>query len=102
MSEQNDQGKTRIQSALNLTVIGIFGQVGCLTLVIVFLALFAGLWLDQMFDTKPLFTILLMVGSVPVTLFLMYWTVTWATNRIKPVKEAKANNNSSEEEANRE
>ncbi|MEJ5223745.1 MAG: AtpZ/AtpI family protein [Anaerolineales bacterium] len=101
MSDQNDQGKNRLQYALNLTVIGIFGQVGCLTLVIIVLALFGGLWLDGLFDTKPLFTIILMVGSVPVTLFLMFWTVTWATRRIKPINNSKATETSSQEETNR-
>ncbi len=101
MSDQNDQGKNRLQYALNLTVIGIFGQVGCLTLVIIILALFGGLWLDGLFDTKPLFTVILMVGSVPVTLFLMFWTVTWATRRIKPINKSKATETSSQEETNR-
>ncbi len=101
MSDQNEQAKNRLQYALNLTVIGIFGQVGCLTLVIVILALFGGLWLDGLFGTKPLFTVILMVGSVPVTLFLMYWTVMWATRRIKPVNKAVAAENTSQEETNR-
>lgn len=93
--------KNRFQYALNLTVIGIFGQVGCLTLVIIFLALFGGLWLDGMFDTKPLFTIVLMVGSVPVTLFLMFWTVIWATRRLKSVDEKKTKENPLQEETYR-
>lgn len=101
MSDQDAQGKNRFQYALNLTVIGIFGQVGCLTLVIILLALFGGLWLDGLFDTKPLFTVILMVGSVPVTLFLMFWTVTWATRRIKPLDKKNSTENSSQEETNR-
>ncbi len=101
MSDQGDQGKNQFQYALNLTVIGIFGQVGCLTLAIILLALFGGLWLDGILDTKPLFTVILMVGSVPVTLFLMYWTVMWATRRIKPIDQKKTKENSLQEETHR-
>jgi F0F1-type ATP synthase assembly protein I len=42
-----------------------------------------GLWLDKMFDSKPLFTVVLMIASVPVSLVLMYKVVMWATSRIK-------------------
>ena len=49
------------------------GQVGCLTLLIVFLAVFGGLALDRVFDTKPMFTIVLLVGSAPLALFLTFW-----------------------------
>jgi MFS-type transporter involved in bile tolerance (Atg22 family) len=86
MRQPDDQGKGKYQYALNLTVVGIFGQVGCLTLIIILTALFAGLWLDKYFNTKPLFTIVLMLGSMPVSLLLMYKIIMWATRRIKPVK----------------
>ena len=74
----------------------VAGQVGCLTLVVIFIALFAGMWLDKAMDTKPLFTIGLLIGSVPVTLFLMFWVVRAATSRIKPSRTQE----SSEEEPN--
>lgn len=54
-----------------LAVGALLGQVGCLTLVVILVALVAGLWLDRQLDTRPLFTVLLMLGSVPVTIFLM-------------------------------
>ena len=87
MSQPEKKEKDRLQYAMNLTLASIAGQVGCLTLAIIFLALFAGLWLDRYFDTKPLFTIVLLIGSVPVTLLLMFSVVRAATNRIKPVQE---------------
>lgn len=86
MSQPEKQGKDRFQYAMNLTLASIAGQVGCLTLVIIFVALFAGLWLDRYFDTRPLFTIVLLIGSVPVTLFLMFRVVKAATSRIKPIQ----------------
>jgi hypothetical protein len=87
MSQPENQGTDKRQYAFNLTIIGIFGQVGFLTLFIILVALFGGLWLDKTFESKPLFTIILMVASVPVSLVLMYKVVTWATGRIKPVQE---------------
>jgi hypothetical protein len=58
-----------------ITLAGIIGQVGCLTLAVIAVALFAGLWLDSQFDTKPLFVLALVLGSVPLTLFLMFRVV---------------------------
>jgi F0F1-type ATP synthase assembly protein I len=98
MSEPENQGKDRFQYAMNLTLASIAGQVGCLTLVIIFVALFAGLWLDRTMDTKPLFTIVLLIGSVPVTLFLMFRVVRAATSRIKPVQNSDKNKISTPEE----
>lgn len=86
MSQPDKPGKDRLQYALNLTLASIAGQVGCLTLAIIFVALFLGLWIDRSLDTRPLFTILLLIGSVPVTLFLMFRVVNAATSRIKPVQ----------------
>jgi len=58
-----------------ITLAGVIGQVGCLTLAIIAVALIAGLWLDTQFDTKPLFVLALVLGSVPLTLFLMFRVV---------------------------
>ena len=78
------------QHAFNLTMAGIAGQVGCLTLFIIFVALFFGLWFDRLFSTKPLFTLILMIGSVPVTLYLMFRVVRAATDRIQPVEKLES------------
>jgi len=40
------------------------------------------LWLDNLFGTRPWLTVILMVGSVPVTLVAMFWVVRKATSRI--------------------
>jgi F0F1-type ATP synthase assembly protein I len=47
------------------------GQIGCLTLVIILASLFAGLWLDHTFDTKPLFTLILMLAGIPLSVVMM-------------------------------
>ena len=68
--------------AYNLTLAAVAGQVGCITVVIIALALLAGLWLDNQFGTRPLFLVGLLLASVPVTLITMFWVVRQATSRI--------------------
>ena len=98
-SEQPDRpGKDRAQYIFNLTLAAVAGQVGCLTLCIVLASLFGGLWMDKRFDTKPLFTVVLMLGSIPVTIVTMFWVVRNATARIKTVPPDKK---SPSEEPNR-
>lgn len=77
------------QPAVNLALAGFAGQVGCLTLAIVLAALFAGLWLDNQFHTRPLFTLVLVIGSVPVTLFVMFRAALGAITRIRPAPEGR-------------
>ena len=80
-----DPTPNKTQYAFNLTLAAVSGQVGCLTLVIILGALLGGLWLDNAFGTRPMFTILLLVFSVPVTVVAMLWVVRKATSKIKPV-----------------
>jgi hypothetical protein len=69
--------------AFNVTLAAVAGQVGCLTILIIFLSLIAGLWLDSTLGTQPTFTVVLMIASVPVTLAVMFWVVKQATSRMK-------------------
>ncbi len=87
MQSEKPNAGSSAQRAYNLTVAAIAGQVGCLTLVIVLAALFAGLWLDAQFDSRPLATVILLIASVPVTLVLMFWVVKRAIARIQPSSE---------------
>lgn len=73
MTEMPD--KDRAIKALKMTLAGIIGQVGCLTILIIAIALGAGLWLDNQFQTRPIFTLVLVLASVPVTLFIMFKVV---------------------------
>ena len=90
MSQTGDQpDKQGAGRSLNLTLAVVTGQVGCLTLVIIFAALFIGRWLDNQFNTSPLITIGLMVASVPVTLVVMFWVVKAVTARYAPLPKTK-------------
>jgi F0F1-type ATP synthase assembly protein I len=66
----------------NITLAIVAGQVGCFTAVMIIGALIAGLWLDNQFGSKPMFTIGFVVASVPITLFVMFWIVRTATSRM--------------------
>ena len=64
MSSNRPQGVVK-----NLALASMLSQVGCVTVVIVIGALLLGLWVDSQFDTKPLFTIVFLLGSIPVSLY---------------------------------
>jgi F0F1-type ATP synthase assembly protein I len=93
--------KDRANKAFNLTLAAVAGQVGCLTIVVVLAALFAGLYLDNRFGgDQPIFTIGLMLASIPVTLVAMFWVVRKATSRL--TQDTTENSENTEEEANSE
>jgi F0F1-type ATP synthase assembly protein I len=80
----NPPGKPdRKQYLTNLTLAGMVGQVGCLTLVIVLGAVFLGLWIDLQLGTKPWFTIGLVLVSIPVSLVVMLLVARAAISKIK-------------------
>ncbi len=84
--------------ALQMALLGVIGQVGCLTLVIILVALVAGLWLDNQFQTRPLITIILIIVSMPITIFLMFRVVLSFAPRIQNLS-GKTIRSSEEEEA---
>lgn len=83
------------QSIFSWTLAIVVGQVGCLTIIIIFAALFLGIWLDNSFDTKPIFTVGLIIASIPVTLIAMLLVVRTATRRLT---ETETDNGKSESE----
>ena len=92
------QPESNSNNRFNTILATVVGQVGCLPPIIVLGALFAGLWLDRQFATKPLFTILFIVGSAPVSVFVLYRIVRSATTKLKIDNQVK----NSEEDPDRE
>ncbi len=76
-----DRGPSR---AKNLTLVVIAAQAGCATLLIVFPALFIGLWLDAQMGQRGPFTIGLLILSVPLSLYLMVRIALGAVRRMVP------------------
>ena len=54
-----------------LALASVVSQIGCVTVVIVVGALVAGLWVDKLMDTRPLFTVLFLLGSMPVSVVML-------------------------------
>lgn len=73
----------RKTSRLNMTLAVVAGQVGCLTLVIVLAATLAGLWLDSRYQTKPTFTLVLVIASIPISVLTMLAIVRSAVKHMK-------------------
>lgn len=82
MNESGDRQPEKKKS-LNYLLVGLVGQVGCLTMVIVLAAVLGGLALDAKFGTKPWFTVGLLVASIPVSLVLMFFVARKATANMK-------------------
>jgi F0F1-type ATP synthase assembly protein I len=98
MSQTSEPPDTkRSDYAFNMTLAAVAGQVGCLTLVIVIAALFGGLWLDSRMGTRPMFTVGLMIISIPVTLIVMVWIVRVATSRMQASSSQKSLSDEREE-----
>ena len=76
----------------------IVGQIGCITVIIIALALGGGILLDRFLDTRPIFTILFIVGSVPVTLFVTVRVSLMAAARAQKMEAAKKSKQAAEEE----
>lgn len=55
----------------NLALASVAGQAGCMSVILIFLGLFAGMFLDARLDTHPVFTIGLILVAVPVSLYAM-------------------------------
>ncbi len=66
----------------------------------VFVALFAGLWLDAQFGLKGPFTVGMIVISVPITLFVVFRIVLGLLSRIQPLPKDKQATDSKNEEVN--
>jgi F0F1-type ATP synthase assembly protein I len=73
-------------------------QIGCLTVVVILLALGAGLWLDSRLGTKPWFTLGLVLASIPVSLYLVVRLALSAARRAYPPGEERGGKGSEEQE----
>jgi len=77
---QSDENRRNLVTTLLIVVIG---QVGCLTLVVILASVFGGLWLDNAFGTKPIFTMVLLFAGIPLSVILMLYVSRKALARLK-------------------
>jgi F0F1-type ATP synthase assembly protein I len=104
MSESNQPSEPLKKSQVNpnFAVYSVGGQIGCATLVIVLVALFAGIGLDTLLGTKPVLTIIFTLGSAPFSLFLTYKLAMRAVNSMNSKPPAAPHPKPVEEEEKRE
>jgi hypothetical protein len=67
----------------NMLLATVIAQVGCVTLGIIIAAIFGGLWLDNQFGSKPTYTLVLLLASIPISLVAMFIIVRAASSRMK-------------------
>ena len=65
------QSNSSKPGGLNTLLIVLVGQMGCLTLIVIALSVGVGLWLDSVFNTKPIITLVLLLAGIPVSVLLM-------------------------------
>ncbi|MEP7355662.1 MAG: AtpZ/AtpI family protein [Anaerolineales bacterium] len=83
MEEQPDQQADAARASLELAF-RVIAQIGGLTLAVILVSIFGGLFLDRLLDTKPLFTIILIVGSFPISMYVIYRVALGAVGKINP------------------
>jgi hypothetical protein len=86
------------QAAVSTALAALLGQVGCLTLLVISVALGAGLWLDGQFGTKPILTLVLVLGSIPLTLMMMVRVLTSGMARFRTQAGSSSTSGEHEEE----
>ena len=76
---------------------GVIGQVGCVNVILIGLALGAGILIDRLLNTQAIFTVLLMVGSVPVALYVTVRISLTAAARAQALMDVNKTEEKSEE-----
>lgn len=67
--------KSKRQNEYAAAYAGLISQIGCITsiasVIIIAVAFFAGQFIDSYLGTKGIFTVLALVGSFPITLYVI-------------------------------
>ena len=88
------QSEQKGRGILNTLLVEMIGQVGCLTLVIILASVFGGLWLDNTFGTKPIFTLVLLFAGIPVSVLVMLTVARKTLARLKDKAENESKTSS--------
>jgi len=89
------QSEQKGRNALTTLLIVLIGQVGCLTLIIILASVFLGLWLDNMFGTKPVITLVLLFAGIPISVLVMLVVARRTLARLKTEADKEKNINTS-------
>jgi F0F1-type ATP synthase assembly protein I len=72
MSQPEKDQQYRVQRSANLAAAGLAGQIGCVVPAIILGSVLLGLYLDKTFDTGKLITLILVLASLPVSIYLTF------------------------------
>lgn len=78
--------------AFYLTAAGAAGEVGCLLCASAGGAVVLGLLLDQILGTRPLFIFVLLLGSIPLNLWMIYRYTLYKSRRLSATPTLKEDN----------
>lgn len=92
-------GDDRQHIAYGLALASVVSQIGCVTVVIIMGALGVGLVLDRVLDTRPLLTVLFLLGSIPVSLYLLVRIALSAAAQLSPPSPSREEREEISEEA---
>ena len=91
--------KDLIQSTFRMAGFGV-GLAGCVTVLIIGIAVLVGFWLDKTFESaKHLFTLGLLILSLPVNLLAMLWVARYTASRFKASSGEAIQENNLQEDA---
>lgn len=95
MSEPEKGLKPQDTHSANLAAAGLAAQIGCVVPLLILGSVLGGLWLDKVFNTGKTITLLLVLGSLPVSIYLTFRLAIRAVNEINktmqsPTKEKPA------------
>ncbi len=83
---QTDQ---RRREGLRTLLIVLIGQVGCITLGVIVGTVALGLWLDTLFHTGHVITLVLLFAGIPVSVMLMLFLARRTLAKIQAEEERK-------------
>jgi F0F1-type ATP synthase assembly protein I len=77
------------QHAIAWSIASIMTQVGCVTFFFTMAAVVVGLWLDSQFGTRPLFTVVFFLVSVPIVFYIVIRLVLRNADRLQAAADAR-------------
>ena len=84
MEQFTPKSPTERQKRINIALVAVIGQVGCITLLIALGAVFLGLWLDSRWGSRLWATVIMVVISIPASLIAMFAIVRAILKKLKP------------------
>jgi TRAP-type C4-dicarboxylate transport system permease small subunit len=95
---EGKQDSDQRQANVAFIVASVLAQVGCLTLLLVGVAIGLGRWLDAQLGTGGLSTVILVLASVPLTFYFVIRLVLRGTSDLQRKANLKTNQIEIEEE----